>query len=938
MYAVRCSTRPSDGGPLPDAAIARDRPPAPPCRVLLLGCVVLLVASQGTYAETLTVTGADGADGADSQAGLPGQPGEPGEDATAAVVSNDSASSATANGGTGGNGGAGGAFLSGLGRGDGGAGGAATASVDTGPTVNSGNSLATANGGDGGAAGSSGGPPAGAGAAGGHADARATDHRVATRGIAIAVANGGDGGDGYGPSGIAGQGGTVEVEAVAITDATIDPEIRADTTATGGDGGDFVTGSAGQAGHGGDVVLIDTVSGQFTNVAGPGTPVIIDFAQTANGGDGGNATLASGDAGNGGSASSTLSLSSPLDGLLKLEAFANGGNAGEFFAPTSLPTAGTGMASVTASGQDALEIRARSVGGVGGARAPFGTGASAMGADATALGDVTHSGSTGDAFVDILGWGGEGGESRRPEETGARGGDGYGTATFTDSGFDGTRFLLATGRGGRGGRATTVGFGGSTGGHGGDGFGTFTYLTAATPAVIDNGASAQGAGGDGGRGLLAGGDGGEGHADVSGTDVGGGHMTIWASATGGDGGEGLDPTAMGGDGGAGTVVGFGESLVGGDVTVQGKVTGGAGAEGGAPGLSGQGGDVLLVDTVSGTTTGRLELVQIAVGGDQETGDPAAPQLRDGDASSTLRFVDGDSGALDLISDADGRLAHAEADATGQEATTAHAIALAVEAATSIAFATGASGDALAEARSYDRLASSMEAQIGATAFAELSSSSAAQARTSLDGTLPAITTPGAMAASVTATIPATAGLDAMALVDLQDIEARGPAEPLMLAGEVIVDGLITATAGLLVSFDGTSISGPGFESLRFYVEDHQGDVLYTTTFVSAAVAELTLKGSTPLEDLVGGSIHAETLSFGFELSSDEVGTETSLTLGFGTIPVPEPRSSLLAGSALLAGLSRWRARRPSRRSGGRRAGSHLRHNHDARAGLGDAHS
>ena len=160
-------------------------------------------------------------------------------------------------------------------------------------------------------------------------------------------------------------------------------------------------------------------------------------------------------------------------------------------------------------------------------------------------------------------------------------------------------------------------------------------------------------------GEARGGVGGVAVANARGINAGSSAVDVLASAEGGVGG-GHGARTNGGDGGQAIATAYGESSGGGNVTVTARVMGGAGIDGG---LSADG---LLVNAVSGATTGVLRLVQEATGGRGSSEGTA------GGASSSLNWLDEDGGRLELESVARGGdqgvsgAAMASAAGTGRE--------------------------------------------------------------------------------------------------------------------------------------------------------------------------------------------------------------------------------------------------------------------------------
>ncbi|MEZ4354991.1 MAG: hypothetical protein R3F16_15220 [Myxococcota bacterium] len=154
-------------------------------------------------------------------------------------------------------------------------------------------------------------------------------------------------------------------------------------------------------------------------------------------------------------------------------------------------------------------------------------------------------------------------------------------------------------------------------GNGGEGRTEATGIAEGDSHVDVRAFATGGVGGTGGRAFDGGtnGNGGDAIAVARGSNAGASAVEVLASATGGAGGgnQSSDRDMRGGDGGSGSAIAHGESTGGGDVTVTARVTGGRGTEGGV------GGDAVVVDGASGQTTGRLRLVQEAIGGSYVSG-------------------------------------------------------------------------------------------------------------------------------------------------------------------------------------------------------------------------------------------------------------------------------------------------------------------------------
>jgi hypothetical protein len=284
-------------------------------------------------------------------------------------------------------------------------------------------------------------------------------------------------------------------------------------------------------------------------------------------------------------------------------------------------------------------------------------------------------------FSAIGGRGGDGGDGRPPGQNGGSGGAGgaaRATAITNNASpvFGGTSIdalggyggdggqpgLVSGGSGGAGGlaeaRADVVGapatanaFGGhggvgsgagSQGGAGGDARTEVDGRSVGDAPVDVRATSTAGNGGTSSFGSWLG-DGGHARSVARGSNVGTSSVYVSAAAQGGSGGRWFPSSpsenAVGGDGGSAEAEAYGESSNGGNVTVSSHASGG-------DAWRGRGGSIRLVDTVSGKTSGWLELYQGATGGNSIFG-------VGGDAESRLYRRDDDGGSINLVAIARG---------------------------------------------------------------------------------------------------------------------------------------------------------------------------------------------------------------------------------------------------------------------------------------------
>ncbi len=530
-----------------------------------------LAGSPGPAAAFSTVLGGSGAPGADGAPGEPGADGGPGEDAFAEDVT----AEVIATGGAGGPGGKGGAGLAPDGQGapggDGGPGGFASALVRVGVASGPAQATATARGGaggDGGAGGAhaSSGGTAAKGRFGDGGDAVAGAEASTGSADAVSVRASAFGGTSlYYYSDPGGAGGDATLAAVRGSSAG--GAVRVVGEAVGGDGGLYASGS-----RGGDASAIDSADAV---TSGP-----VDLTQSARGGS----------AQRGGSALSRLERA---------------------FASSDV------RALVTASG-------GRSSGaGIGGGRA-----------DAHAI--LGNSAGPLTLTVSAYGGGGELGTSS--------GGDARASAVGTTSG-DGRALRIGpraytSGDTAVGGSATQSAFGGAAPGRGGSASSRSEGRALGNSSVSVTDIARGGNGGSSDGRAVPGGAGGSADSYAFGSNAGASPVAVDASVFGGSGGSG----SVGGLGGEARARARGESSGGGDVRVIATQESG-GSWGGGPVP-----DSIMVDAVSGATTGKLTLEQYA----------RARYGSGGHASSELTTVA--DGALAVVSEAEGRSAHAAASA------------------------------------------------------------------------------------------------------------------------------------------------------------------------------------------------------------------------------------------------------------------------------------
>ena len=500
---------------------------------------------------------------------------------------------------------------------------------------------ATATGGDGGSGGLFNGSLVLNGSAGGTASATAGTS-VAGTASANAQADGGGGGRGTNdPSGNVGNGadgGTTTASATASN--TTSSPVTVIVFSLAGNGGStgplfnmMVPHTAPVAGNGAGATL-----GMVTGTSTGGGAVSV--SATANGGSGGS-DFESSTAGIGtGGAGAGITLVNAIDGTtigsLTLQQTAIGGSAGGVDGGM-LRSAGAASSSLTVSKNAAsLTVNTKATGGAGGYR-NFGSGVAGNGADATANSSATNSG--GSAQASPTAFGGAGGDGRSGA-AGAAGGNASGTATASTTGNGHAVTAAAFAQGGGGG--SFVGLS-SQGGNGGNASGTATATAAGNSSVNSTLDLFGGNAGSLGTtsGIGSGGNGGNVDGQVTGTNAGNSAINVLLGATAGGGGNGRGAGQHAGNGAAivlqpGTPIATGTSTGGGIVEVKVAATAGNGGAGLLGAAGGNGGNVVLTNAVSGSTTGGLNLTQTAIGGSSGGSEGASPGIA-GNATNSLTF-------------------------------------------------------------------------------------------------------------------------------------------------------------------------------------------------------------------------------------------------------------------------------------------------------------
>ena len=403
-----------------------------------------------------------------------------------------------------------------------------------------------------------------------------------------------------------------------------------------------------------------------------------------------------------------------------------------------------------------------------------------------------------DAFNDLLvggGSGGDGGLAGRSGPNWGNGGDGG------DSGNARARVIqnvpgtaIATAASGHGGR-------GATGAFGGDGGNAGRANAVADGIVIGGDLSVTaiargGRGGDGGgEGFPFGaagnaGDGGNARASASATTLDASTATAVAESVGGRGGfaGGFTIIGAGGAGGTATAEAFAESALG-DAFARAMATGGEGRFG-IPG--GHGGDVELIDAISGAAAGVLRLEQIAFGG--------AGSGPGGDATSTLNLTNEFGGDIDARLEATGGESGSQSFGEGGGALVGASLTTAGDIVAILLATGGEAGSRVADPKQppmigYDGAAptilnSLFESTTGGTIDVDIVAIGGEGGGFSLTGGLPAGSTQGD-GASVN-------------LTDIAEIRTSGTVRYLQLArggegGRLFLDGSLGGSGGSAVS-------------------------------------------------------------------------------------------------------------------------------------------
>ncbi|MEZ4279603.1 MAG: hypothetical protein R3F21_08350 [Myxococcota bacterium] len=411
-----------------------------------------------------------------------------------------------------------------------------------------------------------------------------------------ATADGGAGGEATGFGRTAGDGGTaVFVGTVSSTTAPGSfPRRDVVLTGTGGQGGLGIDGAMG--GDGGDVDL-----GGIVIEAGTDS---ITFRQTAIGGRGGQSSSASGGiAGDGGDATSRIDEVSSAE-RLQIEGHATGGDAGTGRRLNA--TSRGGEANAIASGENAtgtVDVRATATGGDGGGVVGYEGGSAGLSGNATAVATGTATAPGASVTTRAYAAGGEGGDS----DGGSAGAGGRASAEST---------ATARGNGSVSSEATA-----SSGGAGRLARPTFNARATDGRVGADNVARA------------------------SGTNAGTGTVNVTATAFGGAGSNAYGAGRRAGAGGIGTALATGHSQSG-TVAVASNARGGDGGAGLSGASGGAGGDAFVQDSVTGSTSNLLRLVQAASGGHGGTGTGVGAEGGEGgDATSLLNAQNLAGGAL-----------------------------------------------------------------------------------------------------------------------------------------------------------------------------------------------------------------------------------------------------------------------------------------------------
>lgn len=692
-----------------------------------------LLLSIAAQAGTVTITGNTGTTGANGTPGLnqDGYAGGNGDAANAVAASpTDAENTAGATGGRGGQGGNGANGNSELpwgGRGgNGGHAGNASATATTDRTAVGGNAKAWAwaVGGTGGTGGVGGwgingyqaGPP---GRSGNGGSANATASAITTTGVAdaYATATGGWGDPAANATASANGRNTsnnlVKVEAWARggrgfmsldgLGASLGPVTGLSTgggmvtvtgTLYGGEGGAGPAG--GRGGNGGSVSLTDAVTGSTVGV--------LSLNQSARGGQAGDASFLSpathGAPGRGGDATSLFSLTDSAASDLRFVIDAFGGNGGGYASNPGAGgiggAAGTATARLNVVGTGNITSANVSATGGNGGGCSYGHNGSIGGQAVILPSSAVTTGIGKTVYLQAFQRGGNGGAGNAT--SGGQGADSMMTNVVSGAAPAGTLTLRQLAQGGSGANGIN---GGSHGGRGGDASSSLEFTGSGEASLVafvradpgpsgfvSNTQSTQRAGhatasgnvqdsGDVRLDVIAAGNIGGGAinatATASGVSTGGGRTYVHASANGGlinaQPGHAAEPGPV-------SVTAYGASQSG-DVDVEGNAYGQGSVYGGSyrPTLV-AGGNVVLQNAVTGSTTGKLKLIQRAFGGTGAAGTDATTTTRDGgDATSSLVFPNGNpgGGALEGQSQATGGMCYVEQQQTFGQAGSANAI-------------------------------------------------------------------------------------------------------------------------------------------------------------------------------------------------------------------------------------------------------------------------
>lgn len=472
-------------------------------------------------------------------------------------------------------------------------------------------------------------------------------------------AGGGSGGDSEPPfGGVRGRGGIGGDATSNLSATNTEGSLSLESGATGGSGGDGggAPGTARASAIGtarGDVSIGVVVrGGSGREVAGPdaigpdgGAAILGPVLGTST--EGGNvnirADVSGGWGGSGqtkaGNAASVVlenAIDAETEGAISLIQSARGGSVSSFGIPTSAGGGARGGDATstldTVKNASSLRIEANAQGGDSAGLDE--TGRSYSGGDATSQVDATNE--AGDLRIGYEASGGEGARSGFFGPVEGVGGDATSIVRGRTTG-DGNDISIA-----RSGPNL-----GSTGGIGG-GRG-HTDLEAIAEGDSEVFVFSSAAGGEGARTSERGGDA---EAHAFGRNAGASRVRVESIARGG---LGAGDNAVMGMGGEAIATARGESTGGGDVDVEATAIGG-GAR------AGIGSSARLINAVSGSTTGRLRLVQNATGG-------GAGERGVGDAESVLEWLDDDGGALEVESNATG----GSGRASGSAIASAHAV-------------------------------------------------------------------------------------------------------------------------------------------------------------------------------------------------------------------------------------------------------------------------